>query len=130
MCSSTRGPAIAPSLVTCPTTRTAGPSSDLATRRSSPVHSRIWPTVPGAAGPSRTQAAAEHRIALADPYLDPRSPIQRHLGDRGRGPGRRPGTACAGRERLDGLFDERVPRLERAAAAQPLGRLVAALLAD
>ena len=47
MCSSTRGPAIAPSLVTCPTSATAKPF-DLASRISSKLHARTCPTVPGA----------------------------------------------------------------------------------
>ncbi len=48
MCSSTRGPAICPSLVTWPTSSTAVPL-DLANRTSSAVHSRNCDTAPGAA---------------------------------------------------------------------------------
>ena len=44
-CSSTRGPAIDPSFVTCPTSITAVPRS-LATRISRPATSRTWPTEP------------------------------------------------------------------------------------
>ena len=47
MCSSIRGPAMAPSLVTCPTRKIAVPLS-LARRMSRLVHSRIWLTLPGA----------------------------------------------------------------------------------
>ena len=47
MCSSIRGPAIAPSLVTWPTRNTAVPLS-LESRSSRLVHSRIWLTEPGA----------------------------------------------------------------------------------
>ena len=47
MCSSTRGPARAPSLVTWPT-RTREKPRDLARRISSKLVARTWPTVPGA----------------------------------------------------------------------------------
>ena len=47
MCSSILGPAMAPSLVTCPTRHTEVPLS-LAMRMSMDVHSRIWDTDPGA----------------------------------------------------------------------------------
>ncbi len=47
MCSSTRGPAIAPSLVTWPTKITAMPRC-LARRVSCAAHSRTWETLPGA----------------------------------------------------------------------------------
>ena len=47
MCSSTRGPAIVPSLVTCPTSTSAKPRA-LASRISSKALARTWPTVPGA----------------------------------------------------------------------------------
>ncbi len=48
MCSTTRGPAIWPSLVTWPTRITAAPVR-LAKRMSSPAEPRTWVTVPGAA---------------------------------------------------------------------------------
>ena len=48
MCSSTRGPAICPSLVTWPTSSTAVPPA-FAKRTSSAVHSRSCETAPGAA---------------------------------------------------------------------------------
>lgn len=47
MCSSTRGPARAPSLVTCPTRKTLTPVC-LAQRISWEVTSRTWETEPGA----------------------------------------------------------------------------------
>ena len=47
MCSSTRGPASVPSLVTCPTSTRAKPR-DLASRISSAAQVRTWATVPGA----------------------------------------------------------------------------------
>ncbi len=47
MCSSTRGPAMAPSLVTWPTSTSAKPA-DLARRISSNAAARTWATVPGA----------------------------------------------------------------------------------
>ena len=47
MCSSTRGPAMAPSLVTWPTSTSAKPR-DLASRISSKLQARTWATVPGA----------------------------------------------------------------------------------
>ncbi len=47
MCSSTRGPAMAPSLVTCPT-RTSEKPLDFAIRISSKLHARTCDTVPGA----------------------------------------------------------------------------------
>ena len=47
MCSSTRGPAIFPSLVTWPTSTSAQPFS-LANRISSNAQPRTWLTVPGA----------------------------------------------------------------------------------
>ena len=47
MCSSTRGPAKAPSLVTCPTKNRAHPAA-LAAPASSAAHWRTWPTEPGA----------------------------------------------------------------------------------
>ena len=47
MCSSILGPAMAPSLVTCPTRKMAVPLS-LHRRMSKLVHSRIWLTEPGA----------------------------------------------------------------------------------
>ena len=47
MCSSMRGPAMAPSLVTCPTRNTPHPLS-FASRMSCAAHSRTWDTLPGA----------------------------------------------------------------------------------
>ena len=47
MCSSTRGPAIAPSLVTCPTRKT-GNCRGLANCMMREVHSRTWLTLPAA----------------------------------------------------------------------------------
>ena len=47
MCSSTRGPAMAPSFVTWPTSTTAVPVS-FARRRKRPAASRTWLTLPGA----------------------------------------------------------------------------------
>ncbi len=47
MCSTTRGPAIWPSLVTCPTIRSAAPLA-LANRISAWAEPRTWLTVPGA----------------------------------------------------------------------------------
>ena len=46
-CSSTRGPASAPSLVTCPTRKVAMPSPLASSIRRAP-HSRTWLTLPGA----------------------------------------------------------------------------------
>ena len=47
MCSSTRGPATVPSLVTCPTMKMEMPLL-FASRRKTPVDSRTWETLPGA----------------------------------------------------------------------------------
>ncbi len=47
MCSRVRGPAIAPSLVTCPT-RTMGTPVSLATVSRRATASRTWPGLPGA----------------------------------------------------------------------------------
>ena len=77
MCSSTRGPAIAPSLVTCPTRSVVTPRS-LATRISRAVHARTWPTLPGRAGELRVEGGLdrvddEHAgLALAHRGLDRR----------------------------------------------------------
>ena len=51
MCSSTRGPAIAPSFVTCPTRKTDTPAFFPKKARRA-AHSRTWPTEPGAPGRS------------------------------------------------------------------------------
>ena len=56
MCSSTRGPAMPPSLVTWPTRNTLVPDS-LATRTRRAAHSRTWLTEPGAA-----VSSSDHRV--------------------------------------------------------------------
>ncbi len=56
MCSTTRGPAIWPSLVTWPTRTMAGPPS-LASRTSSAAQARTWVTEPGPAS-----WASDHRV--------------------------------------------------------------------
>ena len=64
MCSSTRGPASDPSLVTWPTRITAVPCS-LATRSSRAATSRTWPTVPGAPPSSPQQRVCTESITQA-----------------------------------------------------------------
>ena len=72
ICSSTRGPAIVPSLVTWPTSTTAVPRS-LAKRTSSCAEARTWLTVPGAPsirsrmhGLDRIDDQQRRRLAFAE----------------------------------------------------------------
>ena len=65
MCSTTRGPAIAPSLVTCPTSTSAAPCA-FAVAASSAAHSRTCATEPGA-DLALALALASSRLDLALP---------------------------------------------------------------
>ncbi len=64
-CSSIRGPAIAPSLVTCPTSTTAMCRS-FASRTSAPVTSRTWVTPPGAPSTSGCAIVCTESITRND----------------------------------------------------------------
>ena len=65
MCSNIRGPAILPSLVTCPMI-TVGILRSLQKRRSRDVHSRTWLTLPGAASISPVYIVCIESITSKD----------------------------------------------------------------
>src|SRR5437870_433676 len=121
MCSSTRGPATAPSFVTWPTRNTLGPSFFARCMSMSP-HSRTCVTQPPSeladAGPG-----ARH-VARLDRGQRARLP---RAGGGTRSPAR--ARAAAPRRRYYRRLDRRVPRAARRAAPEPARRLVAALRA-
>ena len=78
-CSSSRGPAMAPSLVTCPTMITAIPRR-LATRTRAPVTSRTWVGPPGEPSASAVPTVCTESSTISDgdtssmwPRIVPRS---------------------------------------------------------
>ena len=72
-CSIIRGPAIAPSLVTCPTMITAMPRR-LATRTSAPVTSRTWVTPPGEPSASAVPTVCTESSTISDGWTSSMCP--------------------------------------------------------
>ena len=91
MCSSTRGPAIAPSLVTWPTSTSANPR-DLASRISSKLDARTWLTLPGALSTlsshmvwielmtTRPRSRSPSRVGGDVAHVDRRGKLERRVG--------------------------------------------------
>ena len=106
MCSSTRGPAIAPSLVTCPTSTSAVPAV-LAKRVSCAAHSRTCATLPGR-GLQRLGIDGLDRIHHRDRGLLLRERgqdlLELDLGQRLQTLRRQAEAACAQRHLLDRLL--------------------------
>ena len=73
MCSSTRGPASVPSLVTWPTSTSAKPRV-LASRISSAAQARTWLTVPGAESSASSQTVWMESITTTAASASPSSP--------------------------------------------------------
>src|SRR5918997_572281 len=135
MCSSTRGPAMDPSFVTCPTRTTAMPSL-LASRISLAAHSRTCPTPPRAPE-SRDDSTPQNPVQLPHPGVHPAPALDDgHLAEDHsptRDPGllpRRPLRESDDLLALAHLLHKGAPLPTIRAPPEPLGRLMAAVRTD